>query len=85
MKKPTKLVFEIGDIVHNNLTHELGKIIRIVNADVQRATASTKETHSPAYVVSLPPTALLPAREALWSESTIDQRLTRRDLNAFSL
>jgi hypothetical protein len=43
MKEPAKLVSPIGDIVHNRRTHEQAKIIRIVNADVQRAAASRKE------------------------------------------
>jgi hypothetical protein len=54
--------FEVGDIVHNKITREEGRIVRIA------------ECTRPCYVVSVALDQTIwhaPAREALWSESEV--------------
>jgi hypothetical protein len=48
--------FTVGDVIRNCTTNEQGRIVRIVDR---------------AYIVSLPPTNLWPAKEVLWRDRDV--------------
>jgi hypothetical protein len=68
-----KTVLGIGEVVCNQLTREVGKIVRIVNnSDLGHSSTLARNPKGVSYVVFLPASDKSAARECLWRESDLE-------------
>jgi hypothetical protein len=64
----------VGDVIRNRITHEEGKIVRIVDHADTPVRTPKKRVNRSAYVVSIQPDSIWEGREALWHVSVVESR-----------